>query len=362
MDDWENMLTQFKTKLGATAPLDWSMNNSYNNSTLTNTAFIGTYGINYTYFIENSKVLFGPADPRYKDFLIEMAKWYKEGLIDPEIATNTQKTFDAKMCSNKSGAAAITFGGMMGKYIPQMASVDPNYKLVGVNYPVLKTGDFNRFYQTSNVIMQNGFISATSKNKEVAMAFLNYGFTPEGYILYNFGIEGQSFDWVNSYPKYTPLITKNPDGLSMQQAIMAYAWSSNNGDMVQDPRFTDQYMPFKEQSDALKTWTAAASKVTPMNSYLTQGRLTVDESSSITSSETQISTYRDEMVLKFMEGVQPINDSTWNTYIAQLKSLGLDNDLKVRQAAEDRFKKNNPSFYTAKGFSNPFDSYKNITK
>ena len=76
IDEWHNVLTQFKEKKGAAAPL------AYHDNMLRNGDFIGAYGIKMDFFIENGKVVYGPYDKRYKDFLTTFAQWYKEGLID----------------------------------------------------------------------------------------------------------------------------------------------------------------------------------------------------------------------------------------------------------------------------------------
>ena len=353
IDEWYTTLSAFKNKLGATAPLLDLGQQLY-----------GAYGINNDYFVENGKVKYGPADPRYKDFLTEMAKWYKEGLIDPEIATNDTKTKDAKACSNKSGAFYGTGGNGIGRYEHQMASVDPNYKLIGVQSPILKSGGSNRFYQCdkSVAMMVSCSISSKCKNQDVAMSFLNYGFTKEGYVLYNFGNEGTTFNWENGYPKFTNTITNNPQGLSFTAALQMYARSPDIGPFVQDPRYQEQYFALQEQKDAVKTWTKYQDQASGSNFPYLRGVLSTSESAETAPVDTQISTYVNEMLYKFLEGQTPINDSTFNAYLAQLKTLGLDTAVKDRQSAEDRFKKANPALYTDKSEINVYDMYKNITK
>lgn len=353
ISEWYDALSAFKNKLGATAPLLDLGQQLY-----------GAYGINDGYFVEDGKVKFGPADPRYKDFLTEMAKWYKEGLIDPEIATNNSKTKDAKACSNKSGAFYGTGGNGIGRYEHQMASVDPNYKLIGVQSPTLKEGDINRIFQSDRSVatMITCSISSKCKNPDVAMSFLNYGFTGDGYILYNFGIEGQTFNWENDYPKFTDLITKNPQDLSFTAALQLYARSAENGPFVQDPRYREQYFALPEQQQAVKSWrTYAENAQGPDFPYL-RGILSLSESSEITPIETQVNTYVDEMLYKFVEGQTQITDGTFNSYLAQLKNLGLDTAVKDRQTAEDRFRKANPTLYTSKTEIDVYDMYKDITQ
>ena len=47
-------------------------------------AFIGAWNTTYNFYQENGTVKYGPLDSQFKDFLATMAKWYKEGLIDPD--------------------------------------------------------------------------------------------------------------------------------------------------------------------------------------------------------------------------------------------------------------------------------------
>lgn len=350
---WHDVLSAFKNQIGATAPmLDMKAN-----------ALTGAYGIATGYFLEDGKVKFGPADARYKDFLTEMAEWYKEGLIDPEIATNNSKTRDAKACSEKTGAFVAAGGSGLGRYMQTMAPVNPNYELVGVQNAVLKNGDINRFYNTETAVdAPDCSISSQCGSPDIAMRLLNYGFTREGYIFNNFGIEGTSFHWVDNYPKYTDTITKNPDGLSMTAALQLYARSAENGPFVQDPRYRDQYFALPEQKQAVKSWRVYSEHAQGPDFPYLRGVLSLTESGEITPVETQVNTYVEEMLYKFVEGQAAITDDSFKAYVAQLKTLGLDTAVKDRQTAEDRFKKANPTLYTSETEINVSDMYQDVGK
>ena len=82
IDEWYNILTQFKEKKNASAPLSFT---SATASVFAFGAFTGAYGMKYDFFVENNNVVYGPADQRYKDFLITFSQWYKEGLVDYNI-------------------------------------------------------------------------------------------------------------------------------------------------------------------------------------------------------------------------------------------------------------------------------------
>ena len=89
------------------------------------------------------------------------------------------------------------------------------------------------------------------KTKRAAAKFLDYGYSEEGHMLYNFGIEGVSYEMVDGYPKYTELITNNPDNLTMQHAMGRYMASAYGGPFIQDKRYYEQYLPYEEQKEAV---------------------------------------------------------------------------------------------------------------
>ena len=38
-------------------------------------------------YVKDGQVKYGAYEPEFKDFVAEMAKWYSEGLLDPEFST-----------------------------------------------------------------------------------------------------------------------------------------------------------------------------------------------------------------------------------------------------------------------------------
>jgi len=51
---------------------------------------------------------------------------------------------------------------------------------------------------------------------------------------------------------------------------------------------------------------------------------------------TDIDSYRDEMIVKFITGAEPI--SKFDEFVATIKKLNIDEVLKIRQAQYDRLK------------------------
>ena len=69
-------------------------------------------------------------------------------------------------------------------------------------------------------------------------------------MLYNFGTEGVSYEMQDGKPVYTSLITNNPDGLTMAQAMSYYIGASHmGGGFVQDLDYYNQYLARQQQRD-----------------------------------------------------------------------------------------------------------------
>ena len=345
IDELYTVLKDFKEKKGADAPFTGNVGN------IKGIYFTGAWGIDQNHFIENGKVVYGAIDPRFKEYAKTMAKWYKDGILDPELATNNSKNIDAKITGSKAGATVGNSGSGLGKYLPLMKDKDPKFDLVGMPYLVLKKGDANTFMPKDGPFNSQGswHITSACKNVKEAATFLNYGYTKDGMMLYNFGIEGVSYKMENGYPKYTDLVMNNPNGQPVATMGNVYTRAFNNGPFVQDVRYFDQYMSLPQQQESITTWTKFASQVTKANKTY-RGTLTPDENSQITTKQNEVNIYKDEMFLKWLMGKEDV-DATWDKYVEQVKKLGIEEINKVRQGAYDRFVKKFPQALNPQSFN-----------
>jgi len=152
-------------------------------------------------------------------------------------------------------------------------------------------------------------------------------------MFFNFGTEGVSYQMENGYPKYTDLLMKNPDKLAPAQTISMYARGSYNGPFVQDKRYAEQFFVLQTQRDAIDVW-----KKTEADKYgLPPLTPTPEESSEYAKIMNDINTLVDEMTLKIILGNEPV--SSFDSYVAKMKSLKLDRAIEIQKAALDRFNK-----------------------
>jgi putative aldouronate transport system substrate-binding protein len=334
IDDWTTTLRAFKEKKGATAPLSFNSKPRFFNDS-GGGAFMGAYGVLRGFYLENGEIKFGPAERGYKDFLALFRQWYQEGLLDKNIATLDLKGLDGGVASGATGATIGNAGGGIGKWQPLVEAKDPKAMLVAAPYPVLKKGETPKFGQKDRPFSSGGNVSITTKAKDPVLAtkMLDYGYSEEGRMFFNFGIEGVSYNMVDGYPKYTDLLMKNPDKLAPAQAMSLHIRGSYNGPFIQDKRYAEQFFALQTQRDAIDVW-----KKTDVHKYsLPPLTPTPEESTEFATIMNDINTLVDEMTLKIMLGSDPVDQ--FEDYVSKMKSLKLDRAIAIQKAALDRYNK-----------------------
>lgn len=329
ISEWETVLKELMNKKG----LDAGITLSGTSEISTGGFIVSAFGVLYGFMQDNGKVKYGPIEPGFKDALAVLEKWYREGILDPDFAAQDAKTKDAKITGGRVAAYVGYAGSGMGRYTPLARQENPKYELVGAPWPTLNKGEIPITGQIDHPFPGNGTaITTKCKEVEIAAKWLDYAYSEEGHMLFNFGIEGESYVMVDGYPKYTEIITNNPNGLSMGQAIAMYARSSHGGSFIQDRRYMEQYMQFPEQVEAIKTWSnhKALLKMPPITP-------TPEESQRYASIMSEINTYVSEMFLKFVMGQESLDK--FDAFVEQIEKMNIKEAIEIRQAALDRYYK-----------------------
>ncbi len=339
IDEWHDVLVAFKTKdpngngkgdeIGFNPWKDNSPRGSFNMH-----AFVGAWGMTMQWFQDKGVVKYGPLQPEFKEFLKVMAQWFKEGLIDPDYITTNLAGLDAKITNNQLGVAVINTGSGIGKYLPLMQPKDPKFKMSAAPYPVLKAGEKPQLGQRDNVYAGQGSAAITTANKRIAetVKMLDYAYGPEGHMLFNFGVEGLTYKMENGYPKYTDEIMNNPQKLPMNQAMGKHFRSVFNGPFLQDKRYIEQFAGMPEQQEAIKIWSQPAN-----DKLLPAITPTQDESKKFSTIMADVTTRFDEGFNKILQGQLPIDG--WDQVVKDMKTMGIDDAVKIQQAALDRYNK-----------------------
>lgn len=325
-DEYYEMLKAFKEKKGVEIPLCVTMGNlgSMLDSGIITSPF---HLVTRDFYVNEGEVNLGFYQEEYKDVLAWLNKIYTEGLLDPNFATIDQATVTSNMLTGKSGASAGACGSVLGTWLNTNKDI-AEFSLAGAKNLVAKRGDTALYgHYNTDIVGSTAVITDSCKDKEAAANYLNYGYTEEGHMLYNFGIEGVSYEMVDGKPVYTDLIMNNPDGLTIQKALSEYQLAYGNGPFVQDKDYLMQYYSTDEQKEALDAWTDNTAK----NYKLPRISINSDDIGEYSSLISDIETYRDEMAIKFIRGTESLEN--YDKYLNTLKTMGADRLIEIVQNA-----------------------------
>jgi putative aldouronate transport system substrate-binding protein len=311
-------------------------------------AFILDDGENRT-FLENGKVVTAYTRPEFRDGLRYLAQLYSEKLIYPDSFTMSQDARN-KLGSTKyeSIIGAAPNGHHYGfgiredgepvrwnEYVPIAPLKGPK----GV-----QTTRYD-FYPTNE--QNSGWIPATSRNPALVMRYVDFFYTEESVIPRNYGAYGISYTdadpgatgesglpatlkrlemkegdpfynnmtWGNGFPGYANEKTRN----LRQEAPDMYAPDGTGTERMLYTMTYKNYVPYAQ----------------PLDSIIPPLWYSIEDASNIAMLTTNINTYVEECIAKFITGQMNL-DADWDRFQAQLRSLGVDQYVKIIQDAYDK--------------------------
>lgn len=283
----------------------------------------------------DGKLVYADGTDNYKDMLKKMHEFYDKGYINVDFVTYNYS--DTKPPQN------VVLGDMAGIFNEDVASI-AGYYLMSSNEK-FDLAPLGQIRMNEGDKLNTGFLGVKAADKyslsmstqcsdpELATKYMDYLFSDEGFMLANYGIEGETYTMVDGEPQFTDLILNNPQGFDWQLCQSLYI---NPG----FPCLTDlaaQELTYNEaQKAAVPTWVEAydsSDETMPNTQWLSY---TTEESNRRADLQTDLETYQEEMRLKFITGQADI-DAEWDSYCASLESLGFYELMEIDQAAVDRY-------------------------
>ena len=320
--DYENVLEAFKTELGISEPFAI-------NCTGVELGLLAGYDTAMGFYAKDGVVTSGYVTDEMKDYIIMIKDWYERGLISAEFTTNPESRPDENtILSNDCG---MWVNGYQLEDYEKKAS-DPDYKLSGALLPVKNEGDFIHTDYQPSVLDGNQFFCVTTacEYPELAVKWMDFWYSEDGYYLCNYGVEGLSYELVDGEPVMTELMTDNPDGLDVRATIMYYTVQFNIPYYKDTNNLNSAYTEAENAARVLWASNQDGAWVIP-----SAAALNTDESADYALHITDIETYADENLLKFITGDRPLDE--WDEYVSVFDELGIEECIAAKQSSYDRF-------------------------
>ena len=332
LEEWEKVLEVFKEKYNATLAFRFGR---YNTSGGISSGTGAQAPLTARYYLnDNNQVCYGTYGPEWKAMLEVLNRWYEKGYLSPDFATDDDTTVRAKALNGEIGVA-ITAMSQLTNWEVDAKAEGTGANWVGFQYPATEVGAPITYHYVKRCLASAyGACITTGCTEEemiTALKFLNYGYTEEGMMYHNFGVEGETYTVdAKGNVVWTDLITKDEGGLDA--AVRKYC-GTHTGTLVTIQM--EQFVKAKNSEaagEAVYKWVEnTAAKDYQMPTVV----LTEEENAAFAELNTALSTYVAEMALKFVTGKESLDK--YEDFEKTLNEMGLAKCLEIQQAAVDRY-------------------------
>lgn len=314
--------------------------------------------------VENGELRLAYTTEEWKEGLKYIKQFFDEGLLDTTILTQDSSAQNAIIRDPETVCLAQI------NYYPQMqmgTTAETMKARLGYDYVPCLQGPSGRMeaYYSDPLAYPGGVITVDCENPEAAFIIMDYMCSYTVSIYNRFGQEGVDWDWYDNVDdsKFPNGTTKdmylNEDGTGSVPEFISYTndtyWGKGNpqnaGYMNAGPRIeyssgVGRAMVGGETEEAKASaewWNFYFLEMIPdVLQYKPEERiitlpLTEEEDNSISEMAKVIKNYFMEAGANFITGAWDI-DEDWDTYLAEMEKMGVNELLEVYQTAYDRTK------------------------
>jgi putative aldouronate transport system substrate-binding protein len=345
VDDFYQMLKAFKTKdpnrngKADEIPLSGSYVSGWNTKIdpFLMMPFIYNDGGN-RHLVRNGKIIQAYDQPEWREGLRYMRKLYAEGLILRDTFTQDQNQLKAIGENPDVAILGAWAGGHVGIAF-QMEGPSHRDQIYKTIPPLVGLSKERYARYTPDYGWGNYYITNKAKNPAAAVRLGDFMYTPEYSVWNGWGMKGDS--WTDPDPgtvgldghspatrKQTkswgtgdPLVWWNQLGSFLQSTeVRTGAQRSNNPSDL-------EVILFDETRKNYEPFTPPMSMIVPP---LTYGEKVSAELSDL---ETTLNSFVNEYTVRFITGDLDVNSADWDKYLAELKKIGVDRYVEIKQQA-----------------------------
>jgi len=286
---------------------------------------------------KNGKIVYEWIEPRFREVLQVMNQWWNEGLVDPSFMNFNNQQWTAQLINCQIGTSTMRVFQAENNFNRRIreAAKDPN----ACFWPLKPlTGPYGDCISETDAGTMNTGTGATfgimtsSARKELAMKWLDYvAYSKAGVMYDDYGVEGLSYNIVNGQVQWTDAFLNSTDGLT--GALRKIGAVRGNLPMAYTNQGFEMRRLIWDNEELYARGREIFGKRDPVMLFAIPS---LDETDVMNNYTTDIESYRDEMVIKFVTGAEPL--SKWDEYVNTIKKLNIDAILKVKQAQYDRLK------------------------
>lgn len=355
IEDWDYMLPLMKQYFDAAGMADYACLIIPSTGYFATGEFMAGFGIGGLDYVDNEgKVKYGIAEENFYNYLVKMNEWFEAGYVYQDFASRSQDLFYLPNTALTYGGAAGAWFGLSanlgdvmsipdyGLYMQVNAMASPADTAHGVETPL------GVYLDSGRVTSNSGWAISTACSEEKLIRILvafDYFYSEEGAATRTMGLSSEQGS--ADYQKYIdmgmeggtrlPGTTQWTDAMNAAKDYQVVDFASNRlPGIVLDykPRecdYDENGLILADVGDQI--WTRYGnSNVLPYTVAYT-----VEETTKINSINISMQDYANTKIVNFIMGRDKLTPENFVAYQEQLKSLGLEEYLAIKQAAYDRY-------------------------
>jgi len=277
---------------------------------------------------KTGKIVYAPTTEEFKAAVKKIAQWYKDGLIDEEVFTRGGQCREQLLGGNLGGSTHDWFSSTAA-YSARYADSVPGISFIPMAPPADIDGNVVEWDSRTAMHSYGWGISKDNKYKEETIKYFDFWYTDEGSDLISYGVEGLHYNVVDGKKIFTDEVLNAEDG------VPTYMRNQGQAEIGAIRKFDAEKQGMSKE--AQEAWDMYND-----NGWCKEQTeydvLTEEENEIKGKYSSNINTYANEQRQKWIMGAEDI-DSTWDKYVETLKSMHVDDMVKVYQAAYERFNK-----------------------
>lgn len=327
-DDMHEYVTRAKAEYDA--PM-------YLSATAMDLGLMGGFDVAGDMYQVDGQVFYGFTQDAMYDYLQMLIQWYSEGLFETEFYNAEMSQGGSMFADGQLSAIQGAGTALMGVY---NQATDPDASFSGVAY--LKNTQDQQIHMGTEPTPfkeQHAWSFSNICDQETIIKLLkvaDYLNTDEGILLFNYGVQGVSFEYDESgEPKWTELVTANPDGIPYNAASLMYGASTGSAFLPSVLNVAKDFYKFGDSEwETVRTFQNQTDYAYGMPVALS---LDYDESTEYSVISGDLETYIEEMTIAWIVGEQTLDEAAWQDFQEHLVSMNVERMVEIYQGALDRY-------------------------
>lgn len=294
----------------------------------------GAVGLEGMIVVDGEVKFAGVEDSMY-DYIEMMATWYAEGLIFTDFIS--YETFDQ---TNMISAGTLFGNGNVNAQTISEANAAGTGAVVEALPFLTETGseEIKVFGNGEIVRCPAWSISSQASDENISLIcqLVDYIYSDEGSILFNYGVEGEAHVLDDDgNPQWSDMIMTYAGGTTTAAFLYATATPTEYlPGVYDDAKFSYSYTDAMFAAEDYINNSSTGEYDMPFGA---ENRISSEDSLTAAGLASDLNTYIEETVLSWICGEQELTQETWQTYVDNCYSMNLQEVIDIYQGGYDEF-------------------------